>query len=112
MSSHRAVNSEVLLEEDARNRALRTLLVNLVVDTGVACLLVLVAAFGKAETWGDFEWNLLGFTLCKTAVVSAGSYILRRFIDPSQIPTPLPPKPQAEPADAVMPVDPDDERYS
>ena len=90
-----------LLKIDASNRALRTFLVNLVCDVAVAVTLVLVAAFQKANGWDDFEWALLGFTLAKTAVTTAGSYILRRFVDPSGIPTPLPPAPQPAPADPV-----------
>lgn len=88
------------LSDDARNRALRTFLVNISTDVAVALVLVLVAAFGEAEGWGDFEWSLLGFTLAKTAVVTAGSYILRRFLDPSSLWTPLPPAPVPAPADS------------
>ena len=88
-----------LLSYDASNRALRTFLVNIATDVAVAMTLVVVAAFGKAEGWEDFEWSLMAFTLAKTAVVTAGSYILRRFLDPSGFPTPLPPAPQPAPAE-------------
>lgn len=90
------------LKADAKNRALRTLLVNLATDTGVALVLVMVNAFSDANGWGDFDWNILLFTLAKTAIVTAGSFILRRFLDPSGLPTPLPPAnpgPPADPAD-------------
>ena len=87
------------LTADARNRALRTLLVNLTTDVAVALALVLVAAFSRANGFGDLEWALLGFTLAKTAVVTAGSFVLRRFVDASGIPTPLPPTDPGPPAD-------------
>jgi hypothetical protein len=88
-----------LLQVDAKNRALRTFLVGLAMDVAVALVLVLVTAFNSADGWGDFEWKVLGFTLGKTLVTTAGSYILRRFVDPSGIPTPLPPAPVPAPAD-------------
>ena len=90
------------LKADAKNRALRTLLVNLATDTGVALVLVLVNAFSDANGWGDFDWNILLFTLAKTAIVTAGSFILRRFLDPSGLPTPLPPANPGPPADPVV----------
>lgn len=87
------------LTQDAGNRALRTFLVNLATDVAVALVLVLVTAFQKANGWGDFEWSVLAFSLGKTAVTTAGSYILRRFLDGSALPTPLPPAPVPEPND-------------
>ena len=91
MSSHRAVDSLSLLKEDATNRALRTFAVNLFTDVAVAVALVLVTAFNSANSWGELEWSLLWFTLGKTVVVTAGSFVMRRYLDASGIPTPLPP---------------------
>ena len=87
------------LAADARNRAARTLLINLTTDVAVAAALVIVTAFSTANGWTDLEWALLGFTLAKTAIVTAGAFILRRFLDPSRIPTPLPPAHPGTPAD-------------
>lgn len=91
------------LSADARNRALRTFLVNIATDVGVALTLVLTTTFNQAENWNDFEWSIIGFTLLKTAVVTAGAYILRRFLDPSGFPTPLPPAPVPAPAESTDP---------
>lgn len=88
-----------LLTADAKNRALRTFLVGLATDVAVAVVLVLVTAFGGLNGWGDIQWATLGFTLAKTVVTTAGSYFLRRFVDQSAIPTPLPPAPVPPPAD-------------
>lgn len=88
-----------LLQTDAKNRALRTFLVNLVIDIGVALLLILVTTFQDANDWSEIEWGILGFSLAKTALASAGSFILRRYVDRSSIPTPLPPAPVPAPAD-------------
>ena len=49
----------------------------------------------------DVDWRLLPALLLKTAVASAGSYALRRYGDPSSLPTPLPPAPQPAPADPI-----------
>lgn len=95
------------LSRDARNRALRTFVVGLAVDIGVAIVLVLVTAFGKANGWSDLQWTLLGFTLSKTIVTTGGSYVLRRFLDGSAVPTPLPPAPVPVPNEEV-PVAPED----
>lgn len=85
---------------DARNRALRTFLVGLSIDVGVGVLVIIVAAFSKATAWDDFEWAVLSFSVGKTVVQSAGAYVLRRFVDRSSIPTPLPPEDPGHPADA------------
>lgn len=89
------------LERDARNRALRTFLVALAVDVSLALALVLVNAFSDATSWGDVQWSVLGFLLLKTAVTSAGAYVLRRKLDRSTVPTPLPPIPPAMIGDGV-----------
>ena len=85
------------LATDATNRAWRTLAVNLAADLAVALALVLTTALNEANDWSDLEWNLLGFTLAKTVVTTIGSYVLRRFLDPSHFPTPLPPEFPGEP---------------
>ena len=84
---------------DARNRALRTFMVNIAADIGVATTLVLVNAFSSANGWGDFDWNIILFTLAKTGVVTTGSFVLRRFLDGSSLPTPLPPANPGPPAE-------------
>lgn len=86
------------LSTDARNRSFRTFLNGLTVDVGVALALVLLTATSGANSWSDLEWSLLGFTLAKTGVMTAGSYVLRRYLDASPFPTPLPPAPVAAPA--------------
>jgi hypothetical protein len=88
-----------LLQADAQNRAWRTFLVSLIIDVGVAITLLLVTTFQDANSWGEIEWTILGFSLAKTVVASAGSFILRRYVDASRIPTPLPPSPVPQPAD-------------
>jgi hypothetical protein len=91
--------STALLTADAKNRSLRTFLVALAVDVGLAVLLVVYNAFTVANDWSQLDWTVLGFLLTKTGLTSAGAFILRRFLDPSGVPTPLPPAPVAAPAD-------------
>lgn len=76
---------------DARNRAARSFVQGLAVDVGVAVSLVLVTMLNPAAEWGDVQWAVLGFTLAKTVVVAAASYVMRMFLDPSKVPTPTPP---------------------
>ncbi len=86
-----------LLAIDARNRALRTFLVGLLIDVGVALVMVLTEVLNNEPN--DVDWRLLPALLLKTALASAGSYVLRKYGDPSHFPTPLPPTPNGEPAD-------------
>jgi hypothetical protein len=84
---------------DAGNRAKRSFIVGLTIDVGVALALVLVNVFTAAGGWDELDWKIIGFSLGKTLVTTAGSYVLRRFVDGSVIPTPLPPTPVPAPAD-------------
>jgi hypothetical protein len=99
LPSRRDVMSATPLSIDAGNRALRSFIVGLAIDVGVAITLVLVNVFGAAGGWDELDWKIIGFSVAKTVVASAGSYILRRFVDASGIPTPLPPAPVPPPAD-------------
>lgn len=71
------MESELTVENDARNRAFRTLLQGLAFDVAAALCIVLYTAFSNASGWGDVQWALLGFTLAKTFVVSGLSYLMR-----------------------------------
>lgn len=86
------------LSQDAGNRALRSFLTGLAIDVAVGVALVLGAYFAKANAWGDLEWAILSFSVAKSFVQSACAFVLRRFLDPSSFPTPLPPTPQPPPA--------------
>lgn len=84
-------SKESLVSVDAKNRALRTFLQNIGFDILAAIAVVLYTAFNAANGWGDLEWALIGFTLVKTTVVTGLSYVMRKALDDSSIPTPLPP---------------------
>lgn len=87
------------LQADAANRTVRTFLQALAVDVVVAVSLLVATELSDANSWGDLEWTVLSFLLAKTVLVSAASYLMRAFLDPSRVPTPLPPTPQPAPAD-------------
>lgn len=87
------------LKLDARNRALRTGLVGLATDIAATVTLVLIEVFDTPGT--DVDWRLLPALLAKTALTSLGSYLLRRYGDPSGMWTPLPPAPQPAPAEPI-----------
>ena len=83
------------LGQDARNRALRTFLQGLGID-----LLVAVAALvlANVDSITDRQGlTLFAVALGKTVVTTAASYVMRRFLDGSSVPTPLPPAPVPQP---------------
>lgn len=85
------------LVADAQNRAWRTLLQGLAIDVAVGVALAVTAFLATANDWGDMEWALLGFSVAKSAAQAIAAYVMRRWLDPSRFPTPLPPTAQ-EPA--------------
>lgn len=81
----------VSLTADAQNRALRSFVQGLGIDVLVAIGLVLATTFDGANGWGDLEWSILAFSLLKSVVQACASYVMRKYLDRSSIPTPLPP---------------------
>jgi hypothetical protein len=79
------------LATDSRNRAYRTLLQGLATDVAAALILLLLPVVTNANGWGDFEWRVLGFLVCKTVSVTILSYVMRQYLDRSAFPTPAPP---------------------
>lgn len=82
------------LSRDARNRALRSLLQGLVIDVLVAVALVVYTVTTSPD---PVVWNLLAASVARTVAQSMASFVMRRFADPSGLPTPLPPEPGGEP---------------
>lgn len=87
------------LKVDATNRGWRTFLQGLAIDVAVGVALVLVTVFNGADGWGDIQWAILGFSLAKSVVQAVAAFVMRRFLDESSVPTPLPPNPPGEPSD-------------
>lgn len=87
------------LTHDANNRAVRTFIVGLAIDVAVGVALVLTTYFAERNSWGEIEWTILGFSVAKSVVQAVGAFVLRRFVDASRIPTPLPPAPVPPPAE-------------
>lgn len=84
-----------VLANDARNRALRTFLQGLAIDLAVA-----VAAFALANVDSITDrqgLTLAAIALAKTLVQTVAAYVMRRFLDGSRVPTPLPPADPGEP---------------
>lgn len=88
---------------DARNRALRTLMVNLAIDVLTAVTMAVTEVLNTSGN--DVDWRLMVALVAKTAAATVGSFLLRRFGDPSSVWTPLPPSPQPAPADPIEPGD-------
>lgn len=79
------------LTEDARNRALRTFVQGLSVDALAAIGLIILPLLTTAQSFDDVDWKVLIFLVVKSVVVSAFSYVMRRFGDPSGVPSLTPP---------------------
>lgn len=86
------------LERDARNRAWRGLYVAVLVALLVDVLPTVLAAL---EPGGDLNASELGKAALRASLQAAGAYTLRRYADPSSLPTPLPPAEPGEPDENV-----------
>lgn len=82
------------LEQDARNRALRTFLQGLALDVLLAVALVVADATRSDEP----DYRLLAAALVRTVLQAGASYVMRRVLDPSRVPTPQPPRDPGPPA--------------
>lgn len=87
------------LKTDAKNRSLRTFLQGLAVAILAAVVMVLLPVFTNAHGWSDFHWSLIGFSLLQTCGMAVFAYLMRTVLDPSKVPTPLPPADPGEPDD-------------
>lgn len=83
------------LNRDARNRAIRTFVQGLAIDLGVALAALVLA---NVDSITDRQGLILfAVAASKTVVTTVASYVMRRFLDPSAVPTPLPPSDPGEP---------------
>lgn len=93
------IKSKRQLKADASNRSIRTFLQGIGIDIAVAIALVLGTTIVGWENWGDVQWAVLSFTVAKSVVQAVAAYVMRLWLDPSRLPTPLPPDPVPEPAE-------------
>lgn len=89
------------LNKDARNRAWRTIIQGLAIDVGVAVALVVYDGVQSESP----DYRLLGLSVVRTGLQASASFVMRRFVDASRVPTPLPPNPPGEPDDDNGPND-------
>ena len=89
------------LTEDANNRALRSFVQGLGIDVMVA---VAILAYAVTSNPDPIVWAALGASLARTVVQSAAAFIMRRYLDKSGIPTPLPPAPVPAPNEDIQPI--------
>lgn len=90
-------HSKGALIEDAQNRSVRTFLQGLGIDVLVAVAAVVLTSVDAISTKAGLI--TFGIVVGKTVATSAASYVMRRFLDRSKVPTPLPPAPVPAPAD-------------
>lgn len=84
------------LERDANNRAARTFLQGLAIDITVAAA---IATYTIVSDPSPIVWGVVGASLARSCVQAAAAYVMRRWVDRSRFPTPLPPDPPGEPDD-------------
>lgn len=85
------------LHEDATNRGVRAIWQGLSIDVLVAVALLIVNILTDANGWSDLDWKIIAFTLMKTVLMAIAAFVMRRFVDNSKVPTPLPPSPAPAP---------------
>ncbi|MDO5500902.1 MAG: hypothetical protein Q4F67_14600 [Propionibacteriaceae bacterium] len=89
------------LARDARNRALRTLIQSLAADVGIAVLIAVSTWWSAGPDLSTrAAWVGAAVLVVKTAVTTALSYLMRRYVDGSSVPTPLPPDPVPPPSES------------
>lgn len=70
---------ERTLQNDARNRAIRTFVQGLAANILVAVALIVLPIFTSATGWQDIDWKIMGFLVVQTVVVTVLSYLMRAF---------------------------------
>lgn len=98
MSATAAPTNAQLLNTDAKNRAWRSFVQGFAMDLVAALFIWVGPMVSDIESWSDWDTSLIGLLFLKTLILTGFSYVMRRYIDGSSIPTPLPPEPAAEPA--------------
>lgn len=66
--------------QDARNRAIRTVIQGLLTDVLVAVALVVYDALQTSSE--HIEWKLLAMSVAKTALITVASYVMRKVKPP------------------------------
>ena len=91
------------LAQDAKNRALRTFVQGLAIDLAVAVAGLVLTNIDQLTDQAAL--GLFAVALVKTVLTTIASYVMRRFVDQSAVPTPLPPAPVPAPNEDEQPVD-------
>lgn len=92
------VNQDDLRSADAENRSVRTFLQGLAIDVVIAIAALVLASVDSITSQAGLV--VFSIALGKTVATAIAAYVMRQFLDPSRIPTPLPPADPGEP-DAV-----------
>lgn len=71
------------VEQDARNRALRTWVQGLALDVAAGASVALAAAVLTGVEWTRVYWVALGLGVAKSCVQAVVSYLARKFVPPA-----------------------------
>ena len=77
-----------VLSADSTNRAIREFFNALVIEVLLSVWPIISNAL---EGTAPIELPALGVSVLRVALLTAGQYLMRRHLDPSPFPTPLPP---------------------
>lgn len=72
------------VKQDAKERGIRTLWIQLLIDLLVAVLTVLTPAIADLDVTSKEQWILLGALLAKTVMSALVSYFFRLFFAPAE----------------------------
>ena len=99
MTEYVARRALAITKSDAKNRAFRTFLQGLAIDIMVALVVLITPILAGANSWGDVpEWKIILFSVIKTVLTTAASYIMRRFVDSKTLAA-LPQDPPGDPSE-------------
>lgn len=77
-----------VLSADSTNRAIREFFNALIIEVLLAIWPIISNAL---DGTAPIELPALGLSVLRIGLLTAGQYVMRRHLDPSSIPTPLPP---------------------
>ena len=87
---------------DAKNRAVRTVWQSVALDLAVAVAVAVLAWLPDADLSSRTAWLILATAVAKGLLQAAAAFVMRYKIDPSPIPTPLPPSDPGQPDDPAV----------
>lgn len=81
-----AIDAVIDKKADARNRAIRTFMQNILIDIAITLLTVFGTAIATLDITSKEAWTALGLLLAKTAISAPVAYVMRMRVKPATVP--------------------------